>query len=132
MNKRYYKKKGPSFKDRLRCPLCGKLSAIGYFSQNHQFGVYRSWFFGRGDIRWELLSKSNSFMSALKESIVGRLLDLLKRFTGQRYYSQSEVDFLLGRNIKPNVVTGVTVKGIRTIPKRTIPKRIENVKVVMK
>ncbi len=87
--------------------------------------------------------KSSVFMNALKESIVGRLLDLLERFTGQKYYSQSEVDLLLSRNIQPNMVGDVHVKGITTtrktipkpipkiIPKTTI-KRVKNVKVVKK
>lgn len=92
MHKRYYVKKGASFKERLRCPLCGKLSPIGYFSQNHVFGVYRQWFCGRGCIRWEFADKDASFMQILKESIVERLLDLLRHFTGQKYYSQSEID----------------------------------------
>jgi len=95
MNKRYYVKKGPSYRERLRCPLCGKLSLIGYFSQDHVFGIYRYIYAGRGKISVGAIDKDPTFMKFLTDSIVGRLLDLLKKFTGQRYYSQEALDSIL-------------------------------------
>ncbi|GAI45991.1 unnamed protein product, partial [marine sediment metagenome] len=95
MNKRYYVKKGPSYRERLRCPLCGKLSSIGYFSQDHVFGIYRYVYAGRGKISVDKIDKGSTFTQFLTDSIVTRLLDLLKRFTGQRYYSQEDLDSIL-------------------------------------
>lgn len=95
MNKRYYVKRGASYRETLRCPLCGKLSPIGYFNQMHHFGVYRFCFAGRGKISCELVVKDISFMQELKESIIIRFLDLLKHFSGQRYYSQEDINILL-------------------------------------
>jgi len=95
MDKRYYVKKGPSYRERLRCPLCGKMSPIGYFSQSHLFGIYRFCFAGRGKISCEPIDKGPTFMQFLTDSIVNRLLDLLKKFTGQRYYSQEDLDSIL-------------------------------------
>jgi hypothetical protein len=95
MDKRYYVKRGATHRERLRCPLCGKLSPIGYFSQEHLFSVYRFCFAGYSNISCVRVAKDREFMSVLTERLVGRLLHLLKRFTNQRYYSQEEVDVLL-------------------------------------
>lgn len=103
MNPRYYKKKGTTYREVLRCPLCGKLSKVGYFSQDHSFGVYRFGFGGRGKISCQLVDKDPIVMRTLKEGLVGRFLDLLKKFTGERYYSQSEVDLLMNNRYVSNI-----------------------------
>jgi len=122
VNKRYYKKKGASFKEKLRCPLCGKLSPIGYFNINHQFGVYRQWFYGKGDIRWFFVKKTIEFMDTLKESIVNRLLELLYHFTNQRYYSQFELDIII-QDYEKKLATHTLICTPRTIPTiRTVIK----------
>jgi len=95
MDKRYYKKKGASYKERLRCPLCGKLSDIGFFSQNHQFGIYRFCFAGYKKISCRLVKKTPEFMKFLRESLIDRFLELLKTFAGCKYYSQHEMDELV-------------------------------------
>lgn len=95
VNKRYYTKRGASYRERLRCPLCGKISRIGFFSQEHQFGFYRYRYGGRGDISVELIDKGYIFMDALKKSFVNRFLSLLEGFAGCKYYSQFEVDKML-------------------------------------
>ena len=90
-----YVKRGPSFREVLRCPLCGKLSRIGFFSHDHQCGFYRFRFGGRDDISCEIVDKDYSFVSALKKSFIGRFLSLLEGFAGCKYYSQFEVDKML-------------------------------------
>ncbi len=88
MNKRYYKKKGPSFRERWRCIFCGKLSDPKKFSQTHHLGIYRFIFAGRGKITCELIQKDPFTVQAIKEFLVGRFLELLEQLTGMRYYSQ--------------------------------------------
>ena len=92
MDKRYYKKKGASYRERLRCPLCGKLSDIGFFSQDHQFGVYRFCFAGYKKISCKLVIKSLQLMTFLKEDLATRMLEIIQEFTGVKYYSQEEVN----------------------------------------
>lgn len=124
MNKRYYVKKGASYKDRIRCPLCGKISPILNFSMEHLFGVFRYWFKGRGDISCEMLKKDITFMVTLYEDISKRLLDLLEQFTNMKWHSQDEVDDIINRyekriaeltltNGPQGVVASVTSPGMR-------------------
>lgn len=128
MDKRYWVKKGTTYREVLRCPLCGKLSKISYFSQDHQFGVYRFGYGGRGKISCSLVDKPSDFTKALIDSIVTRLLYLLKKFTGQKYYSQTEVDHLCGvYNVVPSPrpvviypVTTARINGIKVIPQKVV------------
>ena len=83
MNKRYYKKKGASYKERLRCPLCGKLSPIGYFSQDHAFTVVRYRYGGKSDISVMVIDKDPVVMMHITNSIVQRLKDLISKLSGK-------------------------------------------------
>jgi hypothetical protein len=126
MNKRYYKKKGPSYKERLRCPLCGKLSPIRNFSQDHYFGIFRCWFKGKGNISWEYSNKEPNFMKVLVSDIVKRLLSLIKEFTGEHYYSQTEVNkMLLEHGIIKSVKLNIVPDTIRLYPDiRIVPNKV--------
>jgi hypothetical protein len=123
MNSRYYKKRGSSFKERLRCPLCGKISEIGYFSQTHRFAIYRYLYAGRGRISVTEVQKSNELMVALRLQIVGRLLQLLKMFTGLDYVPEQ----FAYTQIKPNVVHVPN----KIVPMKTVPSKVKCAKVVV-
>jgi hypothetical protein len=138
VDKRYYKKKGPSFKERLRCPLCGKISAIGYFSQKHLFGVYRFGFAGRGKISCELVKKDIESINILKDRLCNRFLFLLEEFKGCKYYSQYEVDKIIDQykelmaqknmrcfpNIHPKIYPTITPNINTTLKVKIIPKKV--------
>lgn len=138
MNKRYYVKKGASYKERVRCPLCGKLSPIGYFSVDHLFGIYRDRFGGRGDISCTLVDRGAEIMAALKEGISRRLKELLEQFTGMKYYSEIEMSKALKTAAKPVIATitvPVAKPSIAAIPAHVIKPHtsanIRPLKVVM-
>lgn len=116
MNKRYYKKKGASYKERLRCPLCGHIREIGYFSQDHRFAIYRYTFAGRGKISCAEVVKPSDFMTALIKDMVGRLLDLIQRFTGVRYVPE--------RYAYPQIFPPITPKIVPKIHAKIIPPKV--------
>ena len=132
MNKKYYKKKGPSYKERLRCPLCGKISPIGNFSQEHLFGVYQWRYGGKGDIQVTLVAKPVNFMLLLKDSLKDRFLKLLEKFTGTRYYSQYELDDIIEQyekklaentlQVYPGIKSSIAIKP--DLPISIIPKKV--------
>jgi len=109
-----YKKKGATYKEVVRCPLCGKLSPIAYFNLDHKFGVYQFKFAGRSSISCKLLNKSFEFMEALKESLVNRMEEIIEEFSS------------LSKAI------GIPVKTIEVNTIHVIPKRIIPLKVVMR
>jgi len=117
MNKRYYKKKGASHKERLRCPLCGKLSLIAYFSIDHRLDICRYTYAGRGKISVAVVLKDATFMQTLKQSIAGRLKELLEQFTGLKYFSELE----LSKSIKTTTRPMIIAKPVPMIATNIIP-----------
>lgn len=129
MDKRYYKKKGETCKEMIRCPLCGMHRRIIYFSQTHLFGIYQICYGGYKKIAWRLIEKSPEVMIILREDIAKRLLELLEEFTGIKWFSQDEVNDIVSEYKRmiavntltvipsgmatPTVATGVGTRGVR-------------------
>jgi hypothetical protein len=102
-NSKYYKKKGATKSEVLRCPLCGKVSEIRNFSQVHRYGIYCYTFGGVGKISFGAVEKSTEFMTALNESIASRLIEILYQLTGKRYVPK-ELELSQYPTIKPSYI----------------------------
>jgi len=77
---RSYKKTGvATARDKIRCPCCGWIVPASRFNlgKEYDFGVFRYWFCGKGDIRVEKVTFSIDEVDMLNKSLIARLREVI-------------------------------------------------------